>query len=126
LARQTQKSKIKHLYDRPILRWHLPTKAPRAMHTATIQNQPSAPLSRCVVGSQNIVTEVAGTSPLSTRLRELGLLPGVRVRVLRAGSSLVIQIGETRLAVRRDDADAIRVCDDTAFGHVASAHSIAS
>ena len=96
------------------------------MHTATIQNQPSAPLRRCVVGSQNIVTEVAGTSPLSTRLRELGLLPGVRVRVLRAGSSLVIQIGETRLAVRRDDADAIRVCDDTAFGHVASAHSIAS
>jgi len=96
------------------------------MHTATIQNHSSAPLSHCAVGSQNIVTEVAGTSPLSTRLRELGLLPGVRVRLLRAGSSLVIQIGETRLAVRRDDADAIRVCDDAACGLMASAHSIAS
>jgi hypothetical protein len=30
------------------------------------------------------------------------------------------------LAVRRDDADAIRVCDDAAFGLMASAHSIAS
>ncbi len=56
-----------------------------------------------------IVIDVPWADRLSCRLRELGLLPGVRLRVLRTGSRLVIQIGEARLALRRADAAAIRV-----------------
>ncbi|MEE2657725.1 MAG: ferrous iron transport protein A [Candidatus Latescibacterota bacterium] len=60
-----------------------------------------------------LVVDLPWTDRLSLRLRELGLLPGTRVRVLRTGSRLVIQIGEARLALRRADAAAIRVCDAT-------------
>jgi Fe2+ transport system protein FeoA len=46
---------------------------------------------------------------LASRLRELGFLPGQPLRVLRAGSALIVQIGETRLAMRRRDATLIRL-----------------
>jgi Fe2+ transport system protein FeoA len=60
-------------------------------------------------GRDAIVVDVPWGDRLSCRLRELGLLPGVRLRVLRTGTRLVIQIGEARLALRRVDAAAIRV-----------------
>ena len=87
------------------------------MHAAIQDAQAShlaSPLSHYPVGSQGTVAEVAGTGRFSARLREFGLLPGVRVRLLRAGSSVVVQIGETRLALRHCDAEAIRVCSDAA------------
>ncbi|HJP31934.1 MAG: ferrous iron transport protein A [Candidatus Latescibacteria bacterium] len=60
-------------------------------------------------GRDAIVVDVPWADRLSCRLRELGLLPGVRLRVLRTGTRLVIQVGEARLALRRADAAAIRV-----------------
>lgn len=57
-----------------------------------------------------VVVDLPWADRLSRRLRELGVLPGVRLRVLRTGTCLVIQIGEARLALRRADAAAIRVC----------------
>ena len=60
-------------------------------------------------GRDAIVVDVPWADRLSCRLREMGLLPGVRLRVLRTGTRLVIQIGEARLALRRADAAAIRV-----------------
>ena len=57
-----------------------------------------------------IVLEVVGTDLLATRLRELGVLPGVRLRVLRTGNSLIVQLDEGRFAIRRRDAAAVRVC----------------
>ena len=60
-------------------------------------------------GRDAIVVDVPWADRLSRRLREMGLLPGVRLRVLRTGTRLVIQIGEARLALRRADAAAIRV-----------------
>ena len=60
-------------------------------------------------GDEAVVVEVRGTSALSGRLRELGLIPGARVRILRGGCPLVVQIGEGRLAMRRRDAAAVRV-----------------
>jgi Fe2+ transport system protein FeoA len=60
-----------------------------------------------------IVLDVPWTDRLSCRLRELGLLPGARLRVLRTGSRLVVQVGEARLALRRADATAIRVAAAT-------------
>lgn len=61
-------------------------------------------------GAEAVVVDLPGTDRLSTRLRELGILPGARLRVLRTGSRLVVQIGEARLALRRADAAAIAVC----------------
>lgn len=68
-----------------------------------------ASLSSWQPGDEGVVTAVPGTSRLLSRLRELGLVPGVRIRVLRTGTSLVIQVGESRFCLRRADAVPIRV-----------------
>lgn len=72
-------------------------------------------------GEEALVIEVNGTSNLSARLRELGLTPGARVRVLRHGCPLVVQIGTGRLAMRRHDAAAVRVRSVTAPAPVSEA-----
>ena len=59
--------------------------------------------------AEAVVVDLPGTDRLAVRLRELGILPGVRLRVLRTGSRLVVRIGEDRLALRRADAAAILV-----------------
>jgi len=56
-----------------------------------------------------IVLELPGGDQLSARLRELGILPGTLIRVLRTGAHLVVQTGDTRLALRREDCDGVRV-----------------
>ena len=56
-----------------------------------------------------IVLDLPGGDRLSARLRELGILPGTRVRVLRTGTHLVVQTGDARLALRREDCGAVRV-----------------
>ena len=55
------------------------------------------------------VVEVRGSTRLAARLRELGFTPGVQIRVVRAGWTLVVQIGEGRLCIRRRDAASVRV-----------------
>ncbi len=60
-------------------------------------------------GDEGEIVEVAGTSFLTARLREVGAVPGARVRVLRAGCPTVIQVEEGRFCVRRRDTDTIRV-----------------
>jgi Fe2+ transport system protein FeoA len=56
-----------------------------------------------------IVASIDAPPRLASRLRDLGFLPGATLRVLRSGSALIVQIGETRLALRRRDAAAIRL-----------------
>ncbi len=67
------------------------------------------PLAAWPEGDEGEIVEVAGTCCLTARLREMGAVPGARVRVLRAGCPTVIQLEEGRFCVRRRDADAIRV-----------------
>ncbi len=59
--------------------------------------------------SEAVVAEVSAPARLAARLRELGFLPGEHLRVLRSGTALIVQIGQTRLALRRRDAAAIRL-----------------
>jgi Fe2+ transport system protein FeoA len=66
-------------------------------------------LSEWRLGAEGVITEVIGSTRLAARLRELGLTPGQRVRVLRAGCPLIVQVGEGRLGMRRRDAATIRV-----------------
>ena len=66
-------------------------------------------LSSWLPGIEGIIEEVIGSSRLACRLRELGVVPGVPFRILRGGSPLVVQIGEDRLCLRRQDASTVRV-----------------
>lgn len=72
---------------------------------------PASPtsLSTWQQGDEGVVAEIPGSSRLLARLRELGVVPGVRIRVLRTGTSLVIQVAEGRLCLRRQDAAPILV-----------------
>lgn len=71
----------------------------------------SAPLdlSQLPRHSEAVVAEVSAPARLAVRLRELGFLPGEHLRVLRSGTALIVQIGQTRLALRRKDAAAVRL-----------------
>ena len=73
------------------------------------QNAKIANLSECGLEIEAEVVEAPCNTSVETRLREIGLVPGVRVRVIRSGSRIVLQIGEGRVAMRRKDAAAIRV-----------------
>ncbi len=75
----------------------------------SIADGAEGPLSTWGLGEEGVVTAVPGSSRLASRLREMGVVPGVRIRVLRTGRALVVQVGEGRLCLRRKDAAAIRV-----------------
>lgn len=81
----------------------------RNTRSDTVALSAEGPLSAWQPGQEGVITEVPGSSRLASRLREMGVVPGVRVRVLRTGRALVVQVGEGRLCLRRKDAIAIRV-----------------
>lgn len=70
---------------------------------------PSLDLSQLPLNCDAIIASIAALPRLASRLRELGFQPGESLRVLRAGSVLIVQIGQTRLALRRRDAASIRL-----------------
>ena len=72
-------------------------------------DQTAGPLSEWHLGAEGVITEVTGSTRLAARLRELGVIPGQRVRELRAGCPLIVQVGDGRFGMRRRDAATIRV-----------------
>ena len=79
------------------------------VNTPNGQNAPITSLSECGLDVDAEVVEAPCNTSVETRLREIGLVPGVRVRVIRSGSRIVLRVGEGRVAMRREDAAAIRV-----------------
>ena len=67
------------------------------------------PLTTWPKGNEGWVVEVSGLSRLSARLRELGVVPGTRIRILRSGCPTVIQVEEGRYCLRQKDAEMIRI-----------------
>ena len=67
------------------------------------------PLPAIARNEEAVIRVLAGPGPLRARLQELGLTPGARVRVLASGSPCILQVGETRLCLRGDEAEAILV-----------------
>ena len=67
-------------------------------------------LTECGEGDEVCVVALEGDSPVAARLRVLGVMAGVPIRVARAGSPLIIEVGETRLCLRGSEAEDIRVC----------------
>lgn len=73
-------------------------------------------LDRVPVGREVVLGTVADPDPARVRrLAELGLRPGVRVRVLRrtAGGGRIVAIGDDRVAVARSVLASIDVLPDS-------------
>ncbi|HRI87954.1 MAG TPA: FeoA domain-containing protein [Candidatus Hydrogenedentes bacterium] len=67
------------------------------------------PLTACAAGDEAEILELAIDSGLAARLRELGLVAGSALRVVSAGSPMILEIGETRFCLRGAEADGIFV-----------------
>lgn len=62
------------------------------------------PLELMGTGETAEVADVTGEPHWVSRLAELGLRIGARLRVLQAGSPCLLLVGEARLSLRGDDA----------------------
>ena len=60
-------------------------------------------------GSRAMVTAIDGAHGVIERFASLGLVPGTRFKVMRGGSPMAVAVGETRLALGPDWADALVV-----------------
>lgn len=58
-------------------------------------------------GEEGVITEINGCCPLGERLQELGVVPGVWVKMIQHGCPMLIQIGDSRICLRREDAKLI-------------------
>ncbi len=67
-------------------------------------------LTECAEGDEVFVVALESDSTISARLRVLGVMAGVPIRIARAGSPLIIEVGETRLCLRANEAEQVRVC----------------
>lgn len=77
-------------------------------------NSPAHSLDTLSVGSVSKVRDVVGSDPTSIRLLEMGLTPGVEVRLIgRAplGDPLEFELRGYRLSIRRQEAARVTVGD---------------
>jgi len=58
-------------------------------------------------GEEGVITEVLGASTLSARLQELGVVPGAWVKMVQHGCPMLVQINDSRICLRREDAKQI-------------------
>ncbi len=69
-------------------------------------------LTNLPIGAQAKVVAVNGNNAISKRLMEMGVVPGVSVRVIKSapfGDPLEIRVRGYHLAMRKNEADAIEV-----------------
>ena len=67
------------------------------------------PLSTLRAGDLAIVSEIVGTPSRVDKLAALGILPGVELRVHQNRPVVVVECGETVLAIERELAEGIVV-----------------
>ena len=58
-------------------------------------------------GEVGMITELFGDSEFSARLAERGVIPGAWVRMIQHGNTMLIQINDSRVCLRREDAKLI-------------------
>lgn len=69
-------------------------------------------LAELAIGEIAIVSEVHGNTPVSKRLMEMGIVPGVSVKVVKTaplGCPLQVSVRGYHLAIRRSEADTISI-----------------
>ena len=73
-------------------------------------SQAQRTLDNLQAGFQAAVLEIKATDgPLCKRLQELGIVPGMPIEVIRSGSPMVVRVGDARLCLRSDLAEAVHV-----------------
>ena len=84
------------------------------MFTATLEAKTPAPvrknLAEFAPGQAGVVTEILGQADLTLRMMEIGLVPGVRVRYLRAaplGDPIQVEVEGFLLSLRKSEAEAV-------------------
>ena len=55
-------------------------------------------------GDEGVITEIFGATSLNGRLQDLGLVPGAWVKIVQHGCPMLIQVGDSRICLRREDA----------------------
>lgn len=71
-------------------------------------------LAECTPGSGGTITQIDHDGPLGQRLMEMGLIEGARVEVVRLaplGDPMEIRIDDSRLSIRRAEAQHILVSE---------------
>jgi Fe2+ transport system protein FeoA len=69
-------------------------------------------LANLEIGEKAVVTKVKGNNPISKRLMEMGIVPGVSVRIIKSapfGDPIEIKVLGYNLAMRRNEAEAIEI-----------------
>lgn len=69
-------------------------------------------LSEISVGSEAKVTKIVGDTPITRRLMEMGVIPGVSLKVIKTapfGDPIEIRVRGYNLAMRKSEAEAIEV-----------------
>jgi ferrous iron transport protein A len=82
------------------------------MEKAGISSNGCLSLTDLPIGQDARVTAVVGNSGVTRRLMEMGVVPGVEVRVIKAapfGDPIEVRLRGYSLAMRRTEADAIEV-----------------
>lgn len=81
------------------------------MKTVNESNKPTT-LTNLPIGQDARVTAVNGVGPVTRRLLEMGVIPGVNVKVIKAapfGDPIEIRVRGYSLAMRKNEADSIDV-----------------
>ena len=69
-------------------------------------------LTNLPIGAKAKVVAVNGNTPITRRLMEMGIVPGVLIRVVKSapfGDPLEVRVRGYHLAMRRNEAEAIEV-----------------
>ncbi len=77
----------------------------------------SLPLSRLAAGNRARIESYLSSDPALRRFRELGLLPGTLIRVVRLaplGDPIEIAVGASLLSLRKEQAELITVTLESA------------
>ena len=80
----------------------------KAVGMASVVSQ-AMPLELMEIGDEGVVIDVDGQSDLVVRLEEMGLYPGVKIRMIRPGSPCILEINHQRFLIRVDDAATVMV-----------------
>ena len=78
----------------------------------SIENSKSNTLAQLLIGEEAQVLSIDGDSPISKRLMEMGVVPGVSVKVIKTapfGCPLEIRVRGYHLALRKSEAENIQV-----------------
>lgn len=81
------------------------------MHTNEIDTEATT-CADMVPGQAGTITDIAADTALAGRLKALGIKPGLHLTVVRRapwGCPIEVAIRNVHLALRREDADAIRI-----------------